>query len=120
MRIFITLPDFDLINISGSGEIISETFLNVDDIDLTISGSGDIDLGIEADDIKSSISGSGNILLEGTADEIDFRISGSGDYGAFNLDSNRAYIEIIGSGDAEVYVGEQLDVKISGSVDVMY
>ena len=120
LRFFITLPEITFLSISGSGEMVSDNFLITDDLDLFISGSGDMDLGLESDDIRSVISGSGSILLEGIADETDFEISGSGDYGAFGLDTNRSRIRIRGSGSAEVFVRDQLSVNILGSGDVLY
>ena len=120
LNIFITLESIRYLKISGSGEIVSEDFLNTDDIELYISGSGDMDLGLRSDDIDSRISGSGTIILEGSADTLDFEISGSGDYRAFDLESRRAFIKISGSGDAEVFVQDELVVEIRGSGDVIY
>ena len=120
LRFFITLPTTEYLSISGSGEIISENFLLTNDIDLFISGSGDMDLGLESDDVRSNISGSGTILLEGIADETDFEITGSGDYKTFGLDTNRSSINIRGSGSAEVLVRNELSVRISGSGDVFF
>ena len=119
-RVFITMPDISFLKISGSGEMVSENVLQVGDIEMNVSGSGDMDIALEADDIQSKISGSGAIRMEGIADEIDLEISGSGDYRAFNLESRIAFVEIRGSGDAEVFVTDELNVKISGSGDVRY
>lgn len=120
MRFYITMPVITELKIAGSGEIYSENFLEVDDILLGISGSGELDLGLKADDVDANISGSGSIKLEGTGDNLDLRISGSGDLRAFNLEMNTAMINISGSGDAEVRVLTELDVRISGSGDVFY
>lgn len=120
MKIFITLPDISSLKISGSGSIESENFLIVEDIDLRISGSGDMDLDIEANRIDAKISGSGEMLLDGLTDHLDFKISGSGDLHAFGLETQSAIVEISGSGDAEVHAATDLDVKISGSGNVTY
>ena len=120
LTFFITLPEIEFMKISGSGEIVSEDFLKTDDLELYISGSGDIDLGVESDDIESKISGSGKIKLEGVADDTRFEVSGSGDYETFDLESSTSRIEIRGSGDAEVTVLNELDIRITGSGDVFY
>lgn len=120
MRIFVTLPDITSLKISGSGKIESENVLLVNDINLRISGSGDMDLDLEADDIDAKISGSGEMILDGLAKDLNFKISGSGDLHAFGLETQFADIDISGSGDAEVFVVQELDVKISGSGDVTY
>jgi hypothetical protein len=121
LTFFITVPNLDKIILSGSGEIVStNTFVDSGDIELTISGSGEIDVACEVDDVKAIISGSGKITIEGTADDLDLTISGSGDFRGFNLFTNSADITIAGSGDAEVQVANQLAVTISGSGDVFY
>ncbi len=119
-RVYITLPDITFLRVAGSGDIVSENVLIVDDLELNVSGSGNIDIATEADDIIAKISGSGDMFLEGIADLLDFITSGSGDYSAFNLDARAAKIQISGSGNAEVRVSDRLDVRISGSGDVRY
>ena len=119
-KVFITIPTVTQLEISGSGDIISESFLNINDIYLRITGSGDMDLGLNADDIELDITGSGNVFLEGTADDLDVRITGSGDIRAFKQEVNTARVNISGSGDVEVTVIDELDVRISGSGDVRY
>jgi hypothetical protein len=119
-KVFITLTDITELGLSGSGDIIGENFFTVNDILIYISGSGDMDLGLDADDIEADITGSGNMIIEGTGDSLDSRISGSGDVRAFNLEVNRAKFDITGSGDAEITVINELDVRISGSGDVKY
>ncbi|MFN7116575.1 MAG: head GIN domain-containing protein [Saprospiraceae bacterium] len=120
LRIYITVPDVTLLRVSGSGDIVSENTLVVDDIELSISGSGTIDAALDADDINAKISGSGDILLEGEADQLVLTISGSGDFRAFNLPLRSANVTISGSGDVDVRVEDELDVRISGSGDVNY
>lgn len=120
LRIYITVPDVTLLRISGSGDIVSENTLLVDDIEMTISGSGTIDAALDADDINAKISGSGDIILEGEADALVLSISGSGDFRAFNLPLRTANVTISGSGDVSVRVSDELDVRISGSGDVSY
>lgn len=120
VKIYITLPEWTSLKIAGSGNIVSTNQLVVDDIDIDISGSGDIDLALDADDINSSITGSGNISLEGVADELDINVKGSGDYKCFNLETRKVNVSISGSGDTEVFATEALDIRITGSGDIFY
>ncbi|NRB48948.1 MAG: DUF2807 domain-containing protein [Saprospiraceae bacterium] len=120
MKIFITIPEIDELSIAGSGEIFGDNIFIVNDVELEISGSGNMDLAMEGDDFQATITGSGNIKMEGVADELDLKITGSGDIAAFDMDALRARVEITGSGNAEVRVQDELDVKISGSGDVRY
>lgn len=120
MKVYITMPEIEYLKISGSGKIIGQNEFIVGDIELKISGSGDMDLLMDADDVKASISGSGEMWLEGSGDLLDFKISGSGDLNAFNFPCNDIDIRISGSGDARVHALDNLDVNITGSGDVYY
>lgn len=118
LKIFITMPTISSISNAASGNIRGENFFNVQDIVLRVSGSGDLDLGVVAQEIDGKISGSGDMLLEGETQNLDFSISGSGDLRAFNLTSQKADINLSGSGDASIRVLEVLDAKISGSGNI--
>ena len=120
ISIFIQMPDIRFLSVSGPGVIRGENLFEVNEIDLRISGSGDMDLALNADHIDSRISGSGKMFLEGNTEEFDFDISGSGDYRAFNLTALRGDIDVSGSGDSEVRVEDDLDIQINGSGDVYY
>lgn len=120
LKIFITLPVIEELSIVGSGNIVSENLLDVEDIILNIVGSGNLDAAIDADDVRAGISGSGDILLEGVANDVELSISGSGDYRAFDLETLTTDIRISGSGDARVTALDFLKVRISGSGDVRY
>ncbi len=120
MRFFITMPRVRGLEVDGSGSIISENILLVDDVQIDVFGSGTIDVALEGDDLDVNISGSGDIFLEGTAEELDVDISGSGDLRAFDLLVEEADIEISGSGEADVTVSDFLRARISGSGDIRY
>lgn len=120
LQVFITLPIIEELSILGSGNIVSENFLDVHDLFLSIPGSGNIDLGVNADDIETSITGSGDILLEGSADHVKIDILGSGNYRGYDLDAASADVRITGSGNVWARVADYLRVRISGSGTVRY
>lgn len=120
MKVYITMPNIEYLKISGSGKIIGENTFTGNDIELRISGSGDMDLSLETDNIEAKISGSGEMWLEGNSSNFDFKISGSGDLNAFDLESDNVDVRISGSGDARVRAIDELNVTISGSGNVYY
>jgi len=101
LDIYITLSSFRELAIAGSGSIIGEDAFNVGDLEVSISGSGEID-------------------LEGTAKDLEVSVAGSGDINLKNLEAENCEVSISGSGDCEVNVSERLDVNIAGSGDVKY
>lgn len=120
VRIFITLPNIRRLEVSSSGRIFGENTFNIDDMELRLSGSGSIDLGLNCDDVTATLPGSGTIALEGIGDELDVNLSGSGKLKAFGLRMNEADVVVSGSGDAEVRVVNRLSARITGSGNVLF
>ncbi len=121
LKIYVSLPMLKKAGINGSGNIISQdAFPGVDQLDLSINGSGNIDLQVTTDKLEAGINGSGDINLKGQARVIDVSISGSGDFQAYELKANDGNIRINGSGNCEVNTLNELEVGIFGSGDVYY
>ena len=120
IKVYATLTDFSGARVSGSGTIRSEGILSGDEVRITISGSGKIDLHLEADAISSAISGSGKILLTGRADKLAVSISGSGSCRAEDLQVADADVAISGSGSAWINASREIVSRISGSGSVYY
>jgi hypothetical protein len=85
LTVYITVPEIEKLIISGSGSIIGEDAFVGDELEATVSGSGNIDFDFTGNIVEASISGSGHIDLFGSADFMDVNISGSGDVRAFDL-----------------------------------
>ncbi len=106
------------IELNGSGDIYCSA--DVQNLSSELHGSGNIELDLAADYLEARIEGSGDYYMEGLVPEADMEVHGSGDIHAYNLVINRCFINIAGSGDAELYVTDLLDVNISGSGSVYY
>ncbi len=119
--IYITVPNLTKAAISGSGDIRgTNRFTGLQNLNLTISGSGSIFLDSESRSVDAVISGAGDFNLEGLTDELVILVSGSGDIDAFDLQTKETGITITGSGNAYLSVSEYLKVHISGSGNVYY
>jgi hypothetical protein len=120
-KIWITVPDVEALHVSGSGNMLAETSIDADELELKVSGSGMIKIpGLSADEIEAAVSGSGDIILAGSADEIDISISGSGGVQAEALKVDEGSIKISGSGDCSLDATRELEALISGSGTVTY
>jgi hypothetical protein len=120
IRIYISSAMYNNIRLSGSVNLYSETPIVTDDFDISISGSGNVDVAVVANTVRASISGSGKMWIEGTTLAEEFTISGSGDIYSFGLQSETSDVNISGSGKAEVSVDEFLKARISGSGSIYY
>lgn len=86
-----------------------------------ILGSANVILDSVTDEkLELEILGSGDIEATGKVRALDARISGSGELQLKQLEAATCSIRISGSGDAEVTAKEALDVRVSGSGEVVY
>lgn len=121
VTVYITIPTIEYVGLSGSGSIKSTgKFSGLDEVEMAVTGSGDITMQIEAKETELHITGSGEIELAGTTRSLYVEITGSGDVMTKELVASTCKIQISGSGDAAVYVNGDLETQISGSGDVRY
>lgn len=121
ITIWITLPDLDRLSVSGSGDIKGKgKFEGLEELDLSISGSGNIYLEFDAAETNCSVTGSGDMQIEGKTRAQKISITGSGDVDSSELSTRDCVVRITGSGDCEVNASDNLEVYITGSGDVDY
>jgi Putative auto-transporter adhesin, head GIN domain len=120
VTIYITVKDLCLLELTGSGNIVTRSQFQCEFMSLKLSGSGDIRVMIDSKSLKANLSGSGNLDLKGSSSETDIRISGSGNIDARGLNSFSSAVAISGSGTSTVDVKNDLNVTITGSGNVYY
>ncbi len=118
----VSSPTIDGLRISGSGSIVATDSIYSGDMNLTLSGSGNIRLNkLTGTALDANISGSGNIsVLNGSVNSGKLKISGSGNIDVMNVPASSATTATSGSGEIRVNVSQSLDVIISGSGSVFY
>lgn len=117
----VTLPTLQEAEITGSGDIKSETRLTgTEEIELKVTGSGTLSLELDAPAVEATITGSGNMQLSGQTRDIQCSSKGSGKIDAMELKSENATVKTYGSGDVNVYASVKLDATINGSGTIRY
>jgi hypothetical protein len=121
IEIEITVADLKSVKSSGAAVISGEvTRPENNRLDLTLSGSGQLDLDINSAEVRTVASGSADIILRGKAERQFLKSSGSGKYLALDLGSQDVTISASGSLEAAVNAERNLAVTISGSGAVAY
>jgi len=121
VTIYVTMPEIEELNVSGSGNIIAEKSIRAEELGLAVSGSGNIKMdNLNAESIECRISGSGSLELDGSAEECGLTISGSGKYRGEGFRLKTMDVSISGSGTCRTMVEEDLEARVSGSGDIYY
>lgn len=121
--VIVTAPSVDLFRMSGSGDMDIMGDLSMKDLELSISGSGKIQVqhANVSGKLIATLSGSGNLVVfNGAASEESLYLSGSGIIDLGGVVSRKVTVHISGSGDAKVSASESLEAHISGSGSVFY
>lgn len=123
VKVYITMPTIEKLEISGSGDIISQSAVNASSIDLSVSGSGSIKIpNLTSPVVNATITGSGSITIDGNTGEgsLNTTITGSGSFNGDGFSTANVYVDITGSGTARVNAVKKLETNITGSGDVDY
>ncbi len=122
VNVYITMPELEGLGVSGSGKAEIQSSVKTEDLDLSVSGSGNIytaDLAVE--NLECRISGSGNIKLGGgNAKDAEVSISGSGIFYGEMTKCETMEVHVSGSGNCTCNVTESLEASVSGSGNVSY
>lgn len=119
-RVYVTMREINSVMTSSAGDIIGETPVRGDRIELSASSAGNIKLEVFANEIKVGISSSGDVTLSGETDFLKAALSSAGDLNAYNLKAKEADISASSAGDADVYVTEKLTARASSAGDIYY
>lgn len=121
ITVYITVPDIEGVSVSGSGDIVGQSKIRTNDLELKVSGSGSMELDVEArGDVEADVSGSGNMNLRGHFESFESDVSGSGRVVLRANIDNTANFGISGSGKIEASgSADFVRTRISGSGKVL-
>ena len=86
----ITFENLQKLKMSGSAKVYSKNMLSAEAFDLTLSGSGYVELALETREMNTNISGSGKVNLDGNASHLSLlhRLSAANRKSGFRFRSN--------------------------------
>lgn len=120
VRITVPVEQIYAVALTGSGNIRGTERLRSSNFKVDLTGSGDIQLDLETENLEGKLTGSGDIKLRGKVYQFTCKVTGSGDFLASGLTAEVVDASVLGSGDIEVRVVNELRARISGSGDIKY
>lgn len=117
ITVYVTMKNIEGVAVSGSGDLIGEGVFNTNDLELKVSGSGNLTAQANASgSMDIGISGSGNLDVKGKCKSLDSRMSGSGNLSmALDIDGDASF-GLSGSGKVDASgSSEKSSISISGS-----
>ena len=105
---------------TSAGDVLGETPIKSDRLELSASSAGDIKLEVIAKDIDIDISSSGDITISGETDMLKADLSSAGDLNAYDLKAREAEVSVSSAGDVDVYVELKNYSQSSSAGDINY
>ncbi len=119
LDVYVTMPRLDKLMNTGSGDIECKGALKGKNVEISISGSGDLRADLDAVNLEMKITGSGDVNLSGVRGIFQLTITGSGDVNASGLQLDTCAVYISGSGDVKLKgKAANLITKTVGSGDM--
>ncbi len=120
MNVYVTMKDIEEISATSAGDVVGKSVIKSDELYLSTSSAGDIDLEVNARKLTCNISSAGDMTLTGTTDELEASLSSAGDLNAYDLTSRTARISASSSGDATITVTEKLWARASSAGNISF
>ncbi|PIE99054.1 MAG: hypothetical protein CR988_00615 [Treponema sp.] len=121
-KIVVTMPKISKCIVYGGCSVFIKDF-NAPDDTLIVFQSGTSNINLENvlfKKIEASQNGTGKFLLQGKTNILKYSSSGTANLYASTLETEKVYLSWYGSGYAEVYAKEKLDIDISGTGIIKY
>jgi len=119
-RVYVTMRAINSVSTTSAGDVVGQTPVKSDKLELSASSAGDIKLEVYAKTIRIDLSSSGDMTLTGEADFMDADLSSAGDLNAFDLKVREADISASSAGDADIHVTERITARASSAGDINY
>jgi hypothetical protein len=119
-RVYVIIKVVKSLKTSSAGDIIGETPVRGDEIEIGASSAGDIKVEIHAREVDVNISSAGDVRLSGEADKLSADLSSAGDLSAGDFRVKEADISVSSAGDANVFVTEKLIARSSSAGNITY
>jgi hypothetical protein len=119
-RVYVTMKEVNSVKTTSAGDVIGETSISGDKLELSASSAGDIKLDLKVKSLEIDISSSGDISLTGETDILRADLSSAGDLNAYDLKAREADISVSSAGDADINVSERITARASSAGDINY
>jgi len=119
-RVYVTMKEINSVSTSSAGDVVGQSPVKTDRLDLSASSAGDIKLEIHVKELDIDISSSGDITLTGEAEKLNGNLSSAGDLNAYDLVVRDADISASSAGNADINVSERIRARASSAGDINY
>jgi len=118
--VYVTVTDIKAITSSSGSDVMGETIIVAEDIQLESSSGANMKLQIKARRLTAESSSGSEMELSGEAEEFDGRSSSGSDLDARELTAKKATVRASSGSDLAISVVDEIDADASSGSDISY
>ncbi len=119
-KVYVSFKTLDMLDASAGSDVVSQSLLKFEKLDLGASSGSDIKLELEALVMKVESSSGSDVLLKGSAAVMHASASSGSDINAGELQTRKCAANVSSGSDIRINVSEELDATASSGGDITY
>ena len=119
-KVYVTYVKVDKLSASSAGSIFSEGTIQANDIEVSASSAGSIEINLDATDVNASASSAGEMELQGKTKSLNVDVSSAGQIDAYDLEAQKVIAEAASAGSLKINVTNDLAAHASSGGNIRY
>ena len=119
-KVYLTVTSLEELTATSGSDVISESILKVNDLEVSTSSGADLRIEVEANYVVSSSSSGSDLRISGTANTHETSASSGSSIKAYSLESKEVTAKVSSGADIGVFALESINAKASSGGDIRY
>jgi hypothetical protein len=119
-KVYVTYVKVDKLSASSAGSVFSEGTVEANDMEVSASSAGSIEITVNARTINVSASSAGEIELQGKTTSLHIETSSAGQIDAYDLEAQKVSADASSAGSIKLSVVEDLRAHASSGGSIRY
>jgi Putative auto-transporter adhesin, head GIN domain len=119
-KVYVTYVKVDKLSASSAGSIFSEGTIEANDMEVSVSSAGSIEIALKASSVDASASSAGEIELQGKTKALNIDAASAGQIDAYDLQAEKVDAEAASAGSIKITVTNELNARASSGGNIRY
>lgn len=118
--VYVTYVNLEKLSCSSAANVFSEEVIRTDELEMSVSSAGSIDIKLEAGEVEVDASSSGEAELQGKVRFLRIDVSSAGEVDAYDLEAEKVSVNASSAGTAKVNAVKELEAEASSAGSIRY
>ena len=120
VKVYVTYVELTELQASSAGEISAKEVIESNELVVSASSAGEINIKIQVNELDAQASSAGEINIDGEAVNVRASASSAGEFNGYDLVAEEALVSASSAGDVYVHATDALRARASSGGDVRY